>query len=171
MQRRLLVFLGTMALALLCIAATVTTQKTDFSGTWKFREQQSITGNLYSNGSPRQIKITQKDKEIAIEKIAVDENGKDMINTDSLNFDKGAFEKITKSNRKKRITIQWTEDGKGFTSVTTIYAAADHTKPEFRMTDQYSLVGSNLVLMRKAENFENKESWESSSIYDKVNSQ
>lgn len=159
--------IGILALALLCSVATIIAQRADFSGTWKFKEQASITGNLYSNGSPRQIKITQKDKDIVIEKTATDENGKDVTGTDSLNFDKGVFEKITKSKRKKRITIQWTEDGKGFTEITTLYTAADHSKPEFTYTDQFSLVGGNLVLIRKAENFENKESWESSSIYEK----
>jgi hypothetical protein len=160
--------IGILALALFSIAATVRMQKTDFSGLWNFKDQESISGTLYGNGSPRQIKITQKSTEIAIEKTTADENGKDVTSTDSLNFEKGAFEKITKSKRKKRITIQWTEDGKGFTQITTIYTAADNTKPEFAFTDKYSMENGNLVLIRKAENFENGESWESKAVYEKI---
>lgn len=156
-----------LALAVLSAAATVCEQKTDFSGLWNFKDQSSISGTLYSNGSPTQIKITQKEREIAIAKTSADENGKDVTSTDSLNFDK-AFEKITKSKRKKHITLQWTEDGKGFTQITTIYTAADHSKKEFAYTDRYSMENSNLILIRKAENFENGESWESKAVYEKI---
>lgn len=171
MRMNMLSRTGILGLALLAMAVTVRLQKTDFSGLWNFKDQESISGALYSNGSPRQIKITQKEKEIAIEKTTADENGKDVTNTDSLNFEKAAFEKITKSKRKKRITLEWTADGKGFTQTTTIYTAADHSKPEFATTDRYSMDNGNLVLIRKAENFENGESWESKAVYEKKASQ
>lgn len=167
MRMNLLTRIGILALALFSTAATVRTQKTDFSGTWQFREQESITGTLYSNGSPTQLKIAQKSTEIAIAKTSADENGKDVTSTDSLNFEK-PLEKITKSKRKKRITLEWTADGKGFTQTTTIYTAADHSKKEFTYTDKFSMDNGNLLLLRKVENFENGESWESKAIYEKI---
>lgn len=157
-----------LALVVLCNAAFVLIEKTDFSGTWAFKDQESISGNLYSNGSPKQIKITQKEQEIFIEKTSADENGKDLTSTDSLKYN-APFEKITKSKRKKVITIEWTADGKGFTQITTIYTAADHSKAEFAYTDTYSMDNGHLILTRRAENFENNESWESKSTYEKGN--
>lgn len=156
-----------LALALLIVAATVQLQKTDFSGTWKFRDQESITGNLYSNGSPTQLKIMQKESAIAIVKTSADENGKDITSTDSLSPEK-TVEKITKSKRKKRMTLEWSADGKGFTHMTTLYTAADSSKKDFEYTDRYSMNNGHLILTRKVENFENGESWESKAVYQKT---
>ncbi len=158
---------GILALALVFIGANVATQKTNFSGTWTFKEQTSISGNLYSNGSPKQIKIDQHEKEIAIQKTSLDEKGEDFTQTDSLRFEGAPFEKITKSKRKKKISIQWTDDGKGFTATTSIFSAADNSKMEFQFTDRFSMEEGKLILIRKAENFENGESWESRSTYEK----
>ena len=51
---------------LLLITSNVFAQQTDFSGTWIFKDQQSISGNLYANGSPKQILVTQDSKGVNI---------------------------------------------------------------------------------------------------------
>ena len=33
--------------------------QTDFSGSWKFASQESVSGSLYCNGLPSEIKTTQ----------------------------------------------------------------------------------------------------------------
>src|SRR6185437_14246375 len=86
-------------------------QQTDFSGTWVFGDQQSISGNLYSDVSPTQMKVTQKGDEIVIEKTTSAGNG-DVTTNETLTFDGKPFQTTTSSGRKKRITIKWSDDQK-----------------------------------------------------------
>ncbi len=49
-------------------------QNKDFSGTWNFTEQESISGKLYSNGSPKSFKITQSATQTIIEQTTAGAN-------------------------------------------------------------------------------------------------
>ncbi len=138
-------------------------QNKDFSGTWKFAEQESISGKLYSNGSPKSFKITQSDNQTIIEQTSAGASG-DVTTSNTLTFDGKATESKTGTGRKKVVTLTWNGTS-GYTTVSSIYNAADPTKLEFKTTDIYTMDEKGLVLQRKAENFMNGEVWESKAYY------
>ncbi|MEO8172417.1 MAG: hypothetical protein ABI581_05015 [Sediminibacterium sp.] len=140
-------------------------QNKDFSGTWNFTEQESISGKLYSNGSPKSFKITQSAAQVIIDQVTAGQNG-DVTSSATIGFDGKAFEGKTGTGRKKVITIAWNGTA-GFTTVTSIFEATDPTKLVFKTTDIYTLDNNQLVLQRKAENFGNGEVWESKAYYEK----
>ncbi len=140
-------------------------QNKDFSGTWNFTEQESISGKLYSNGSPKSFKITQSATQTIIEQTTAGANG-DVTTSNTLTFDGKATESKTGTGRKKVVTLTWNGTS-GYTTVTSIYNAADPNKLEFKTTDIYTLDEKGLVLQRKAENFMNGEVWESKAYYEK----
>jgi hypothetical protein len=146
----------------------VSAQK-DFSGTWKFKSQQSVDGNLYNNGSPVQIKITQDNQKIVIEK--QNDNGQGVISTtaDTVTADGKPIEVVTKSKRKKVITLSWAGDKNSFTEAVNIYSLTDPGKVDYKVIDIYSLNSNStaLSLDRKDENNTNGEVWESIATYSK----
>ncbi len=154
-----------LAATLLFSASFSFAQTRDFSGTWNFTEQESISGKLYSNGSPKSFKITQSTNQVIIEQVTAGSNG-DITSSTTLGFDGKLFETKTGTGRKKVITLVW-NGTTGYTTVTSIYNAADPTKLEFKTTDIYAMDDKGLVLQRKAENFMNGEVWESKAYYDK----
>jgi hypothetical protein len=143
--------------------------QTDFSGSWKFVNQESVSGNLYSNGSPKTISITQTKTNISIEKITATGDGKDVTLTDMVSFDGKASETITTSKRKKVIVGEWSADKKTFTETVNIYSLTDVGKVDHKVTDIYSLSDDDktLSLDRKDENGVNGEVWESVATYEK----
>lgn len=145
--------------------AFVVAQNKDLSGNWNFTEQESISGKLYSNGSPKSFKITQSAAQVIIEQTTAGANG-DVTVSSTLPFNGKAFETKTGTGRKKLITLTWNGTS-GYTTVTSIYNAADPTKLEFKTTDIYTIDNNQLVLQRKAENFMNGEVWESKAYYEK----
>lgn len=141
-------------------------QQTDFSGTWVFEDQQSISGNLYSDVSPTQMKVTQKGDEIAIEKTTSAGNG-DVTTNETVTFDGKPFQTTTSSGRKKRITIKWSDDQKMLTETTALFSTLDNGKEDYRITDRWSLENGKLVLLRKDENLIIGEVLEVKLFYDK----
>ncbi len=89
-----------------------------------------------------------------------------MTTSNTLTFDGKATESKTGTGRKKVVTLTWNGTS-GYTTVTSIYNAADPNKLEFKTTDIYTLDEKGLVLQRKAENFMNGEVWESKAYYEK----
>ncbi len=140
-------------------------QNKDFSGNWNFKEQESISGKLYSNGSPKSFKITQSPAQTVIEQTTAGASG-DVTSSTTLGFDGKAFETKTGTGRKKVVSLSWNGTS-GYTTVTSIYNAADPSKLEFKTTDIYTIDNGELVLQRKAENFMNGEVWESRAYYEK----
>jgi hypothetical protein len=140
--------------------------QTDFSGSWTFKIQESISGNLYSNGSPKSVLIEQDAKAISITKVTAGSDG-DVTTTETVSFNGQPFATTTASKRKKAITGQWSTDKKSFTEIALVFDATDSTKLYFRTTDTWSFENGALMLDRKAENQSNGEIWESRAIYDK----
>jgi hypothetical protein len=146
---------------------TATAQKIDFSGTWILKDQKSISGTLYGNGVPKQIKVTQNKEALTLETTSANAQGTDVVTTENLAFDGKKFESTTASKRKKLVSLTWTKDGKSFTRVSDLSQTADTSKVEIKYTDAWSIDEGKLILLRKAENFNNGEVWESKSIYTK----
>lgn len=139
-------------------------QNKDFSGNWHFTEQESLSGKLYSNGSPKSFKITQSTGQVVIDQTTAGAGG-DVTSSATLGFDGKPFESKTATGRKKVVTLTWNGTA-GYTTVTSIYDAADPSKLVFKTTDIYTMDDKGLVLQRKAENFANGESWESKAYYE-----
>jgi hypothetical protein len=155
----------TTVIALVTSMSAVEAQ-TSLSGTWIFKSQESISGNLYSNGSPKSLTIKQDAKSITMEKTTAG-NGGDVTNTEIANFDGQPVQMTTASKRKKTITATWSSDKKSLTEIVQIYDATDSNRLFHLVTDVWSLAGGGLVLDRKDENKENGEIWESKATYSK----
>jgi hypothetical protein len=149
------------------LASLASKAQTDFTGGWSFNNQQSISGTLYSNGSPKQIVIRQKEKMMFIQKVSTNADGADYTTVDTLSFDGKPFKSTTLSKRYKETTFQWNDSKDGFTTIGTAFNPADKTKADMKTTDRWSIENDQLVLVRKAENFTNGEVWESKATYDK----
>ena len=141
--------------------------QTDLSGTWTFKDQASVSGNLYSNGSPKTVTIKQDLKTITIEKVTAGGSG-DVSSTETVAFNGTPFETTTASHKKKAITGEWSGDKKSFAEIVLVYDATDSTKLSFKTTDVWSLDSGELMLDRKAENQANGEIWESKARYNKL---
>lgn len=155
---------GVVAILFLNIA----TQKTDFSGTWSLVDQESISGTLYANGVPKQLKVVQQKDKIAIEKTSLSQTNEDVIINDTLSLEGKPFVRTTSSNQKKIGDLKWSKDDKGFTIITKLYSADDSAKIEITYTDQWNLENGKLIFVRKVENFDNGEVWESKAVYEKL---
>jgi len=148
----------------LLLNTALAAQKTDFSGTWNYKDQESISGTLYNNGSPKSIKIVQKKDNISLEIVSQKADGNDFTSKEILLYKGDVFETKTSSGRKKLVSIKWTTDA-GFTVTANSYDLSDKSKIVFTTTDKYSIENENLVLIRKVENKENEEVWESKAVY------
>ena len=154
------------SLAALCfLVLSAFAQKVDFSGSWNFTKQESISGKLYSNGSPMQINIMQSIALLSIDKINTGANNANVTISEKLTTEGKPVESITASKKKKTITTTWAADGKSFIRFTTISGQEDVSKLERKVTDSYSIVDGTLVLQRKDENLVNGEVWESKAYY------
>jgi hypothetical protein len=140
--------------------------QTGLSGSWAFSDQQSISGKLYSNGSPKSVTIVVDNQSFLISKV-ISGKDSDISVTDTLTVDGKPFSAVTPSGRKKIITARWSADKKTLTEVTSIFDAADPTKLLYVIKDSWSLEFGSLVLDRKAEDHTNGENWESKAIYDR----
>lgn len=140
--------------------------QTDLSGTRIFKGQQSVSGNLYSNGSPKSVSIKQDAGNITLSKTTAGNAG-DVTSTETVAFNGQTFETITPSKRKKTITGSWDKDKKTFTEITHLYDATDSTKLFHTVTDSWTMQNGQLILDRKDENASNNEVWESKATYDK----
>lgn len=152
----------------LLVTAVVFAQKTDFSGNWTLKDQHSISGTLYSNGVPKQIKVTQTKDNLTLEATTANAQGQDVTTTEKLAFNGEKFETTTASKRKKVVALNWDKEEKTFTNTSDLSQKTDTSKVEIRYTDTWSLEdGKKLIMVRKAENMSNGEVWESKSIYQK----
>ena len=140
--------------------------QTDFSGSWTFKGQESVSGQLYSNGSPKQVSIKQDSKAIVISKVIAGKDG-DLTTTETVSLDGQPTEKITASKRKRTITGQWSNSKNSLIEITQLYDPTDSTKLTYKTTDVWILENGRLLLDRKAENLGNGEIWESKATYEK----
>jgi hypothetical protein len=149
----------------LIAANSVNAQTTNFAGNWTFKDQQSISGILYANGSPKQLAITANSDALTI--VVTSSNG-DTDSTFTETLGKTHFERLTgRTHKKETSTLTWQADKSGFTEITTIYSKADPSKADYRNTDTWTITNGELLLDRKSENFTNGETWESKATYDK----
>jgi hypothetical protein len=157
---------GHLALFVTLLACTTVQAQVNLSGSWALKDQQSVSGTLYANGSPKTVVIQKETKSILIEKVTAG-NDSDVTTTEIVSLDGAPTATTTASGRKKIITGQWSSDQNTFIEVSLVYEAADSTKLYFRTTDSWSLENGSLLLDRKAENQANGEIWESKATYDK----
>jgi len=139
--------------------------QSELSGKWSFQEQESISGNLYSNGSPKTIKISVNGSAVIFEATTATASGTDATTRDTLKLNGAAFQTFTPSKRKKVISIK--KAGSSYTVFTTVYNAAEPTKVDHKVTDTWSIENGQLMLDRKDENLTNGEVWESKASYSK----
>lgn len=156
---------STFVLVACILSMSVFAQKSNFSGNWIFKEQESVSGKLYVNGSPKQISIKQKEGTIDFEKVSAGANG-DVTTKETVEVGK-AYDYVSATKRKRSISITWSAGGDSFTTVTKLFKDEAGTQLFHIVTDTYTLEYGGLVLKRKDENKENGEVWESKALYEK----
>src|SRR5450631_4335906 len=109
-------------LMFLCTATYA--QSKNFTGTWSLSDQQSISGTLYSNGVPKQIKVTLNDSSLNMEKTTANSD-QDVTIMEKANLDGKPTATITSSKRKKVVTIRRDNDENNFTEIVNFYMAED----------------------------------------------
>ncbi len=139
--------------------------QSELVGTWSFQEQESISGKLYINGSPKSVKITAAGNNLSFEKVTAGPDGQDYKVAEIVSLDGKPLEVITASKRKKVITLK--KDGNSYSEASILYNAADTSKIDHKTTDTWSVVNGQLILDRKDENMVNGEVWESKATYSK----
>ena len=163
-------FLSAAAYSLtLCLlfGSFVNAQRTNFSGNWVAAGYQSISGKVYSNGAPKQLKAIQNDSQVIIETVTAGSNGAaDILATQTLGFDGNKFESKTPSGRTKVTRLTW-NGSIGFTTVSELYSANDLSKLDMRITDIWTLSNGKLQIQRKREITEGNEVSESITWYEK----
>jgi hypothetical protein len=152
-------------IVLICSLNKVLAQTFDFSGTWIFQSQESLSGKLYGNGSPKQIKLSTMKNAIIIESITAGATADDDLNV-TVPLDGKPMETV-KNGKLKTVTSIKNFNGKSFTETTAYYFVSDLTKVVYKNTDGISLEDGKLILDRKSENFTNSETWESKATYEK----
>jgi mannan endo-1,4-beta-mannosidase len=84
--------------------------KADFSGEWIFNEDRSVLDNQGAGNLPYQMKITQKDNELTVQKSFIVEWGDDRITEDKMNLD-GRESKSEFWNSPRITTVNRSEKG------------------------------------------------------------
>jgi len=150
---------------LLFLTSSILFAQTSFNGTWNFGSQESISGNLYANGSPSKVTITLNGNELKIDYITSD--GQNDVPASETFTGGKPFETKTKSGRKKVVVLTWSADKTSFTEISNIYSLTDASKLDFKNTDTWAITDGKLILDRKNENNTNGETWESKATYEK----
>jgi len=150
---------------LFSISFSAYAQQDNFSGTWQFKNQQSVSGNLYANGSPKQVTINQNNS-LAIA-LVMNYGAQDTTITEVFSSTAKPFETKTAMGRRDIITLKWADNHSNFTVISLIYDLNDPAKLDFRDTDIWKISDGQLILDRKSENFTNGETWESTATYTK----
>lgn len=149
-------------------SVTILFAQTDFSGTYNFTTQQSISGKLYSNGNPKSVTIEQDTTSMIITTITAAGNGTNVTETNKFSFDGKPIEVIGAKSKRKRIsTFTWSADKISFTITLKIYSATDPTHVDYGQTDIWKMQDGDLVLDRSAENGNNGETWEAKAMFEK----
>jgi hypothetical protein len=151
-------------LLLVCLSAAA--QSTDFSGKWLYRDQEIVSGNSIGDGTPTRMTVTQKSNAMDIVKLTEGGNV-DVTTTETVGFDGKPFQTKSQSGGRKLIAIKWSGDQKTFTETTMVFSTSDSTKPEYRVTDTWSMENGRLVLHRKDENLMIGDVVESRLFYEK----
>ena len=154
-------------LSILLFIVVTHSNEISFTGTWDLVDQQNISGNLYSNGVPKQMVIIQRSDSIIIKRLSTDQSGDDIIAIDSISFEGRPFETISISKRKKFVSANWNNKKDELTVTGKFYNLTDLTRLEYIITDTWALEGGSLSMVRVNKNLINDEEWESRSIYEK----
>ena len=92
-------------------------KKTDFSGTWKLNENKSNLGEG-SRFASSQLVVTQKEDKLTVERTATNRNGEEMKFNSDYTLDGKEYEETVR-NRPRKVTANWSDDGKGITISST----------------------------------------------------
>jgi len=145
------------------LTLTASGQSTDFSGRWSYNHQVSISGKLYQNGSPEKVAINQKGKNIEVESVTF--TGTKDTTTREIFDNNNEFITRTVFGRRKVITLQWADDGNGFTETTNVYSLNESGKVDGQIIDIWTKADGLLTLDRKSKNFIGGDEWESKAYY------
>lgn len=137
-------------LNILCHIDAVFSQQTDFTGNWEIQEKTSISGVLYENGVPKQIKTIQKPDIIIIEKMNTNQSGADYTTADTISLNGKVCESITPQKRKKSILIKWSDESKVLTQTSNFSYPDNENNVAYTITDIWKLSesGETLTLIR-----------------------
>jgi hypothetical protein len=146
---------------------TLCAQKADFSGTWRLSDIKSLSGKLYANAVPKELRIAVSRDSLVFQTEEDNLFPTDIVGRESY-AQNGAVTQSSfgKKNRKKAARLQWNKEGNQCIRTSSLYQE-DGKNIYVTYTDTISREGDHLIVQRRGENFANGEVWECWSAYEK----
>lgn len=142
------------------------TAQDQFTGTWKLKEKQNVSGPDYMNALPNAITIQPAKDSLVIETVSTDGDNKETTSriATALNGSAVTYTSPT-SGRKVARSLQWSNDKKTLTITSNISKEGDDNEIEITRVDVYTMdAQGNLNLQRKS--IETVyESWEAKGVF------
>lgn len=157
-------------LSTLVLFTIIATQaQTNFSGTWKLKEKQHISGPEYSNALATDIIVRQTADSLITETVSAGTDGQEVRSRSSVPLNgKAVSSTSVQSARKVTRSISWSPDKKTLTLTSHIYKAGDENEVELTRIDTWGLSpdGKQLLINRKSVETVS-ENWEARGTFDK----
>jgi len=119
--------------------------RADFSGTWKLDKQKSELGQLEPYAT-HTIQVEQKADAITFLRTAPGFTGQDYSYSETLPFDGKVVESVLFGTSKRKGSIKWTPDQKGFVITYTLYLDFNGQTVEVTGTETYTLSADGRIL-------------------------
>lgn len=130
--------------------------QTNFSGTWKLKETEYVTGPHYSNAMAEQLKVTQKADSLILEsgtsRSAIAFNGDPTISTSA------------STKRKSTRSLAWSADKKSLVMTTAISLPDNPNEVDLTRVDTWTMEKGTLTINRKSIETRS-ETWEAKGTY------
>lgn len=147
------------------MSCTVAAQ-TNYSGTWNFKEKQSVSGPDYSNALPKQLIVAQNKDSLIVTTVSMGAGGEDMSHRQALPMNGKTIS--VKAGRKFDTHLSWSADKKTLTITTAISKADNADEVELTRVDAWTVSADGKELTFDRKSIETvSENWESKGIYSK----
>ena len=145
MDNRTLLIVSLISVAAITVMAG---ESVDLSGTWVFSEEKSTLDDMGTQFLPTEIKITQKDNDLAIQRTYQREYEDDFVIEEELTMD-GKECKSEFMNSPRVTTANWSEEGDVLVIVSNITFERDGQTSGLEINEDWSLQEDGKVLSIK----------------------
>jgi N-methylhydantoinase B/oxoprolinase/acetone carboxylase alpha subunit len=142
------------------ITCAATFAQTDFSGTWKLKTKEHISGPAYGNAIPEEFKVTQTKDSIVIE------SGTSRV---SYAMNGGETSSVGATSKRKSVrSVTWSEGKKVVTLKAVISVAENPNEVDLTRIETWGLSADGKTLSLDRSSVETRsENWQTKGIYEK----
>jgi hypothetical protein len=145
MDNRTLIIVSLIAIAAITVTAG---EKADLSGDWVFSEEKSTLDDMGTQFLPTEMKVTQKDNDLSIQRTYQREYEDDFVLEEALTMDGKECESEF-WNSPRITTANWSEKGDVLAIVSNITFERDGQTSELEIKEDWSLQEDGKVLSIK----------------------